>query len=84
MNNKKINLDKIIQTQGREQGVNNAFQGSVTNLIVRNCIKEGIRQALALAAEEVDLTTESYQSAQEGSTCEVDKKSILDIINYIE
>lgn len=80
----KINLDKIIQTQGREQGVNNAFQGSVTNLIVRNCMKEAIRQALKLAAEEVGLTTDSYQSLQEGSTCEIDKKTILDIIEYIE
>jgi len=80
----KINLDKIIQTQGKEEGVNNAFQGSVSNLIVRNCMKEAIRQALELAADKAELTTESHQCLQEGSTCKINKKTILDIIEYVE
>lgn len=52
-------------------------------VILTEAMKEYATQFIDLAAEIADFTIESYSSAQEGSTMEIDKESILQIKKII-
>ena len=54
---------------------------------IKLAMKEAIRQALVLAAEKVEINAESEENKFDGGSYwvyNVDKQSILDIINLIE
>ena len=80
---KKINLQKIIDDLGnitRDEDGNRVYFAWE----IRDMIKEGIEQALELAAENVTVDVEDWLDCGEEYPFEINTQSILDVINLIE
>ena len=81
MLDKKINLEEILESYRQKY----LKEGMLFVDYQTGAMKEAIRQALKLAAEEAKVTYNSYIDLVDGcETYIVDKQSILNVINLIE
>ena len=77
----KINLDDILSYNEIDK---EGETGEYSRETVIDCMKQAIKEALELAAEEVKLTDFATEFLQEGASNAINKLTILDIIFRVE